>query len=225
MARFSRLEVLQRMIEDGLVPIFYHPEVEVAQEVVRACARGGARCVEFTNRGDRAYQVFCELTKWAEKELPQVALGVGSVIDAPTCALYIASGADFIVGPVLDEGCARIANRRKIPYLPGCGSATEISRAEELGAEIVKIFPGGQVGGPAFVRAVRGPCPWTSIMPTGGVEPTEESLRTWFEAGAACVGMGSKLIRKDLLQKRDFGAIEQAVARTLEIIRRIRDKR
>jgi len=225
MARFGRLEVYQTMLEEGLVPVFHHKDPETAKKIVRACARGGSHVVEFTNRGDRAFQVFTELAAWAAEELPEVILGVGSVIDGPTCALYIATGADFVVGPVFDPEAARIANRRKVAYIPGCGSATEISRAEEHGAEIVKIFPGGQVGGPAFVKAVRGPCPWTSIMPTGGVEPTKESLRAWFEAGTACVGIGSKLIRKELVQAGDFGAIEKAVARTLEIIREVREGR
>lgn len=222
MARFSRLTVLQAMLDTGLVPVFYHKDVETAKSIVRACARGGARLVEFTNRGDLAFQVFADLVRWAETELPETILGVGSVIDGPTCALYIACGANFVVGPVLSGEAARTANRRKVAYVPGCGSASEISQAEELGAEIVKIFPGGQVGGPAFVKAVRGPCPWTSIMPTGGVDPTEESLTAWFSAGAACVGMGSKLVRKDLVETGDFGAIEKGVRRTLDLIAKLR---
>jgi 2-dehydro-3-deoxyphosphogluconate aldolase/(4S)-4-hydroxy-2-oxoglutarate aldolase len=210
------------MLQDGLVPVFYNENTEVAKDIVRACVAGGARLVEFTNRGDLAYRVFSDLMRWAETELPEAILGVGSVLDGPTCALYVASGANFVVGPVLSPEAAKVANRRKVAYVPGCASPTEISRAEELGAEIVKIFPGGQVGGPAFVKAVLGPCPWTSIMPTGGVEPTEESLGAWFRAGAACVGMGSKLVRKDLVKAGDFAGIEKAVRDALATIRKVR---
>ncbi len=225
MARFRRLEVLQRMLDDGLVPVFYNADIEVATKIVRACVAGGARLVEFTNRGDRAYQIFSELIRWTEQELPEVILGVGSVVDGPTCALYVACGANFVVGPILSPEAARVANRRKVAYIPGCGSATEISQAEELGSEIVKIFPGGQLGGPAFVKAILGPCPWTSIMPTGGVDPTDESLGAWFRAGVACVGIGSKLVRKDLVTAGDFAGIETAVRNALATIRRIRASR
>lgn len=195
MARFSRLEVLNTIVETGLVPVFYNPDIEVAKQVVQACAAGGAKVVEFTNRGDFAAEVFRQLSQYVSEEAPDIILGVGSVIDAPTAALYIAYGTNFVVGPILNEQIARLCNRRKVAYSPGCGSASEISYAEELGVEIVKIFPGSAVGGPGFVKAVLGPCPWTRIMPTGGVDATEESTKAWFEAGVACVGMGSKLIR------------------------------
>jgi 2-dehydro-3-deoxyphosphogluconate aldolase / (4S)-4-hydroxy-2-oxoglutarate aldolase len=222
MARFRRLDVYRLMLEDGLVPVFYHADPAVAKKIVRACAAGGARAIEFTNRGDLAYQVFAELLAWVRKELPGVALGVGSIIDAPTAALYIASGADFVVGPISNPEIAALANRRKIAYVPGCGSATEISQAEERGAEIVKVFPGEQVGGPAFVKAILGPCPWTSIMPTGGVEPTEASIRAWFGAGVVCVGMGSNLMRKEWIEAGDFAAVERSVASTLALIKTVR---
>lgn len=219
MARFSRLEVLNAMVDTGLVPVFYHADVEVAKQVVRACAEGGAKVVEFTNRGDFAPEVFRELARYVEREAREVILGVGSVIDEPTAALYIAYGANFVVGPVLNEAVARLCNRRKVAYIPGCGSATEISYAEELGAEIVKIFPGNAVGGPEFVKAVLAPCPWTRIMPTGGVEASEESIRAWFEAGVACVGMGSNLVRKDLVAARDWEGITAGVCQVLQWIR------
>ena len=127
-----------------------------------------------------------------------------------------------MVSPVLNAQVAKLCNRRKVAYMPGCGTVSEISYAEELGVEIVKIFPGSAVGGPSFVKAVKGPCPWTRIMPTGGVEPTEENLRAWFEAGAACVGMGSKLIRKDLVAAGDWAQISSLVNQTLDLIQNIR---
>ena len=222
MARFSRLEVLNTMIETGLVPVFYQPDVEIAKKVVRGCAAGGARIVEFTNRGDLAYRVFAELVSEFAREDPSIILGVGSVIDPGTAALYISSGANFVVGPVLNPEVARVCNRRKVAYSPGCGSASEISQAEELGVEICKVFPGSQVGGPAFVKAVRGPCPWTLLMPTGGVDATEESIKGWFGAGVACVGMGSKLVRKDLVAAGDWDGISRQVAQVLQWIREAR---
>jgi 2-dehydro-3-deoxyphosphogluconate aldolase/(4S)-4-hydroxy-2-oxoglutarate aldolase len=219
MARFDRLTVLNAVVGSGLVPVFYNSDLEVAKQIVAACAEGGAKVVEFTNRGDRAWNVFTQLVEWAEKAQPDLILGVGSVIDAPAAALYIGSGANFVVGPVLNAEVARLCNRRKIAYMPGCGSASEISQAEELGVEIVKVFPGTEVGGPGFVKAVLGPMPWTRIMPTGGVNATEESIRAWFGAGVACVGIGSKLIAKDLVAANDFDGISAKVAQVLAWIR------
>jgi 2-dehydro-3-deoxyphosphogluconate aldolase/(4S)-4-hydroxy-2-oxoglutarate aldolase len=222
MPRYRRIDVVNAMYETGLVPVFYHPDLEVVTRVAAACVEGGARLLEFTNRGDFAYQAFGELEKHCARELPGLITGVGSVVDAATASLYIDSGASFVVGPILNPDVAKTCNRRKIPYSPGCGSASEISAAEELGCEIVKVFPGAEVGGPAFVKAMRGPCPWTSIMPTGGVDVTEESLAAWFGAGVACVGIGSKLITKDRLASKDYAGISETVARTLEIIRKVR---
>jgi len=204
MARFKRLEVLNAMIESGLVPVFYHHDLEVVMKVARAVADGGAKLLEFTNRGDFAYQIFSELAKWSQREIPELILGVGSVIDPGTATLYINNGANFIVGPVLNMEVAKACNRRKIPYSPGCGSASEISQAEEYGVEICKIFPGAEVGGPAFVKNILAPMPWTLIMPTGGVETTKESLEKWFKSGVACVGIGSNLISKELIAAGDF---------------------
>jgi 2-dehydro-3-deoxyphosphogluconate aldolase/(4S)-4-hydroxy-2-oxoglutarate aldolase len=222
MARFSRLQVLNTIIDTGLVPVFYNADVEIARNVVKTCIAGGARVVEFTNRGDFAPEVFKQLSQYMSQEAPEVILGVGSVIDAPTAALYIAYGANFVVGPVLNQDIARLCNRRKVAYMPGCGSASEISCAEELGVEIVKIFPGSSVGGPGFVKAVLGPCPWTRIMPTGGVDATEESLKAWFGAGVACVGMGSKLIRKDWVAAGNWAEITATVRQVLDWIKKAR---
>ena len=222
MARFLRLDVLSKMVELGLVPVFYNGDVEVATQIVAACAKGGAKVVEFTNRGDFAYQVFGELVQRFAKTDPTVILGVGSVCDAGTAALYINNGANFVVGPVLNPDVAKVCNRRKIAYSPGCGSASEISYAEELGVEIVKVFPGSSVGGPGFVKSVLGPNPWTRIMPTGGVDATRESIESWFSAGVTCVGVGSKLISKDLVAKGDFDAIAAKTAQVLEWIREVR---
>jgi 2-dehydro-3-deoxyphosphogluconate aldolase / (4S)-4-hydroxy-2-oxoglutarate aldolase len=222
MARFARLEVLNEMVKIGVVPVFYHGDLEVAKKIVAACAAGGARVVEFTNRGDNAYRVFSDLVQYFAAADPSVILGVGSVVDPATAALYISSGANFVVGPILNPEVAKVCNRRKVAYSPGCGSASEISEAEELGVEIVKVFPGDSVGGPNFVKAVLGPCPWTRIMPTGGVEATKESISAWFKAGVAAVGVGSHLVKKEWV---DAGNYEAMSAQAAQIIGWIREAR
>jgi 2-dehydro-3-deoxyphosphogluconate aldolase/(4S)-4-hydroxy-2-oxoglutarate aldolase len=223
MSRFTRIHVAQKMAEQGMVPLFYHADVDLCKKVVSACYAGGARLLEFTSRGDFAHEVFGELSKHIRDHLPEMILGVGSVTDAASASLYMALGADFIVTPVLREDIAVVCNRRKVLWSPGCGSLGEIARAEELGCEIVKLFP-GSVYGPGFVKAVKGPQPWTSIMPTGGVSPTEENLSAWFGAGVTCVGMGSKLLAKDLIQKEDYPEITARVSAALELIKAVREQ-
>ncbi|MCB0639233.1 MAG: bifunctional 4-hydroxy-2-oxoglutarate aldolase/2-dehydro-3-deoxy-phosphogluconate aldolase [Lewinella sp.] len=221
MARFTRIQVARKMAEQGMVPLFYHADIELGKEVLAACYRGGARLLEFTNRGDYAHEVFGELNKFCAKELPEMMMGVGSVTDAGTAALYMQLGASFVVTPVLREDIAYACNRRKVLWSPGCGSLTEICRAEELGCEIVKLFPGGTYG-PDFVKNIRGPQPWTRIMPTGGVSPTEDNLKGWFDAGVTCVGMGSQMISNDILKERTFDKLEKRVRDTLELIQKLR---
>lgn len=219
MARFTRIDVLVRMREAGIIPIFYHKDQEICRNVIKAASAGGIRIFEFTNRGDYAQELFSDLNKWVEKEYPSIIMGVGSVVDAGTTSLYIQLGANFVVSPLLNPEMAKVCNRRKILWIPGCGSMSEISYAEELGADIVKMFPGLSVGGPEFIKAIMGPCPWTSIMPTGGVEPTVDNLRDWFEAGATCVGIGSNLITKEFVQKKDWEGLTKRIAGALKIAR------
>ncbi|MEZ5044648.1 MAG: bifunctional 4-hydroxy-2-oxoglutarate aldolase/2-dehydro-3-deoxy-phosphogluconate aldolase [Saprospiraceae bacterium] len=221
MAKYSRIEVALTMEKTGLVPLFYHPDVELGKAVLKACYDGGARIIEFTNRGDFAHEVFAALNRYALAELPGLMLGAGSVNDAGTAALYLQLGANFIVTPVLREDIALVCNRRKVLWSPGCGSLTEIARAEELGCEIVKVFPGGTYG-PDFVKAIKGPHPWTSIMPTGGVSPTEENLKGWINAGVTCVGMGSQLISDSALKNKDFAAIEEKTRAAISLIQTLR---
>ena len=221
MSQFTRIEVANTMSQTGLVPLFYHPDIEVSKQVVKACYDGGARLLEFTARGDFAHEVFGELVKYAVKELPGMIMGVGSVTDAAAASRFMSLGANFIVTPVLREDIAIVCNRRKVLWSPGCGSLTEITRAEELGCEVVKLFPGG-IYGPDFVKAIKGPQPWTSIMPTGGVSPTKESLSSWFDAGVTCVGMGSKLIKKDGSGNFDLKKIQHLISDCLEQISNLR---
>lgn len=218
MSHFSRIEVALTMKETGLVPLFYHGDLEISKQVVKACYDGGARLLEFTARGDFAHEVFGELNKYVIKHLPGMIMGVGSVTDAASASRFMALGANFIVTPVLREDIALVCNRRKVLWSPGCGSLTEIAKAEELGCEIVKLFPGG-IYGPDFVKAIRGPQPWTSVMPTGGVSPTKENLEGWFNAGVTCVGMGSKLIKKEANGSYDLAKIESDTKNALQIIK------
>ncbi len=221
MARFTRIQVVQKMADQGMVPLFYHADVELGKKVLKACYKGGAHLLEFTNRGDFAHEVFAELNKYCAEELPEMILGVGSVTDAGTAALYMQMGANFVVTPVFREDIALACNRRKVLWSPGCGSLTEICRAEELGCEVVKLFPGGTYG-PDFVKNIKGPQPWTSIMPTGGVSPTEENLKGWFDAGVICVGMGSQMVSSDILKSGDFAALENRVRTTLNLIQKLK---
>jgi 2-dehydro-3-deoxyphosphogluconate aldolase/(4S)-4-hydroxy-2-oxoglutarate aldolase len=218
----KRLDIALLMREVGAVPLYYHPDVEVCKEVIAACYRGGMKLFEFTNRGKFAHETFAELSQWATEQIPDLQLGVGTVVDAGTCSLYIQLGAKFIVSPLLNEEMARVCNRRKVLWIPGCATASEIGKAEELGAEVVKLFPGPTVGGAAFLKAYLGPCPWSNIMPSGGVSPTRENLAEWFSAGAFCVGMGSQLISKEIITNRNYQQLEDISRRSLEMISSIR---
>ena len=221
MTQYSRIEVAKVMKDNGMVPLFYHPDIELGKKVLKACYDGGSRLMEFTARGDFAYEVFLKLNKYAIKELPGMIMGVGSITDAAAASLFMQMGANFIVTPSLREDIAIVCNRRKVLWSPGCGSLTEINNAEELGCEIVKLFPGSTYG-PGFVKAIKGPQPWTSVMPTGGVSTDESNLKGWFDAGVTCVGMGSKLISKEILANKDFKGLEKKVSDTLNLISKLK---
>lgn len=208
------------MVETGIVPVFYHSDITVAKKVLEACYAGGIRVFEFTNRGDFAHEVFAQLVKWADKACPEMILGIGSIVDAPTAALYIQSGANFIVGPLLNPEIFKICNRRQIAYSPGCATVSEIGMAQELGAEIVKVFPGGNVGGPSFVKNLKGPMPWSRLMVTGGVEPTDDNLSAWFKAGVTCVGMGSNLFPPAVLKNEEWHKITEICTECLSIVKK-----
>jgi len=218
MAQYTKIAVVESMKNTGIVPVFYHKDLEICKKTIKASYDGGARVFEFTNRGDFAHEVFGALNKYVVENFKDMILGVGSVIDAGTASLYLQLGANFIVSPIASAEMAKVCNRRKVAWMPGCGSVTEISYAQELGAEVVKIFPGSQVGGPSFVKAVKGPLPLSSIMPTGGVSPTKENLTDWFEAGVHCVGIGSKLLIKKEDGAFDYEGITKKVSSALNIV-------
>lgn len=218
MARFSKIETILAMRTTGMVPVFYHKDPIVARQVVKACYDGGVRVFEFTNRGDFAHEVFADLVKWTTDACPELILGVGSVVDPATAALYLQLGANFVVGPLMNEEIFKVCNRRCVPYIPGCGSVTEIGRAQECGADVVKIFPAGNVGGPSFVKNIKAPMPWSEIMVTGGVEPTKENLEAWVKAGVTCVGMGSKLFPSEEVKAGNWSAIADKCREALGFI-------
>jgi len=221
MAQYTRHQVITEMHNSGMIPLFYDPNIEISKNIVQACYQGGARLLEFTHRGDFAHEVFRELIRFANESLPGMIIGVGSVTDAASASYYLMNGANFIVTPVFREDIAIVCNRRKVLWSPGCGSLTEIAKAEEMGAEIVKLFP-GNIYGPEFIKAIKGPQPWTSIMPTGGVTTEKENLKAWFDAGVSCVGLGSKLISKELVKNQDYDQISNTIKKTLALIQTLK---
>jgi 2-dehydro-3-deoxyphosphogluconate aldolase/(4S)-4-hydroxy-2-oxoglutarate aldolase len=221
MAQYTRHQVITEMHNSGMIPLFYDPDIEISKNIVQACYQGGARLLEFTHRGDFAHEVFRELIRFVNESLPGMIIGVGSVTDAASASYYLMNGANFIVTPVFREDIAIVCNRRKVLWSPGCGSLTEIAKAEEMGAEIVKLFP-GNIYGPEFVKAIKGPQPWTSIMPTGGVTTEKENLKAWFDAGVSCVGLGSKLISKELVKNQDYDQISNTIQKTLALIQTLK---
>ena len=222
MARFNKMQVLDAIVSTGMVLVYYNKDVEIAKQVVKACYEGGVRAFEFTNRGDFAHEVFAELIKFATKECPELVLGVGSIVDAGTASLYLQLGANFVVGPLFNPEIAKVCNRRLVPYTPGCGSVSEIGFAQEVGCDLCKIFPAGNVGGPSFVKNIKAPMPWSMIMATGAVEPTEENLSAWFKAGVTCVGMGSKLFPKEMIAAGNWEAISTLCRDALATIKKYR---
>lgn len=223
MARFNKIQVLTAIAKTGMVPVFYHKDPEVAKNVLKACYEGGVRAFEFTNRGDFAQEVFGDLVKFAAKECPEMIVGIGSIIDPATAAMYLQLGANFVVGPLFNPEVAKICNRRLIPYAPGCGSVSEVGFAQEAGCDLCKLFPAGNVGGPSFVKNILGPMPWTLLMVTGGVEPTVENLTAWIKSGVTCVGMGSNLFPKEDIASKDWGKIAGLCTNALEIIKKARE--
>ncbi len=221
MAKYSKLDTLIKIRENKVIPLFYNDNPEIGIEIAKALYKGGLRIMEFTNRGDFAHHVFSRINQYIQKNLPDMVLGVGTVVDTATAALYIQEGAHFVVSPLLNMDMAKVCNRRKIPWVPGCATISEISQAEEAGADLVKLYPAKLVGGPAYLKAIKGPCPRTEIMASGGVSPEKENLKAWFTAGAFCVGIGSKLISKEIVENKDFERLEQNTVAIKKILNQL----
>ena len=222
MARFNIIHSITTMSNTGMVPVFYHSDIEVAKSVLKACYEGGVRAFELTNRGDFAQEVSAELVKFAARECPEMIVGIGSIVDPATAALYLQLGANFVVGPCYNPEISKVCNRRLVPYIPGCGSVSEINAAQESGCIVCKVFPAGNVGGPSFVKNIKAPMPWSMLMVTGGVEPTAESLTAWIKAGVACVGMGSKLFPKEVIAAGEWSKISNLCRECLETIKNLK---
>jgi 2-dehydro-3-deoxyphosphogluconate aldolase / (4S)-4-hydroxy-2-oxoglutarate aldolase len=223
MARFTRMQVLNTIYSIGMVPIFYLPDLETSIQIVSACSAGGAKAVEMTNRGDNAWELFASMVKHFAKEDPSVILGGGTILDPATAALYINCGANFIVAPNFNPEVAEVCNRRKVAYMPGCGSASEISDAEAMGSELIKVFPANSVGGADFFTAMLGPCPWSSLIPTGSaVEYSQENVNYWFKAGAVGLGAGGAVINNALVSKGDFAEINARCRHMIEWVKQAR---
>lgn len=222
MARFTKIDVVAQMKATGMVPVFYHADIEIAKQVVMACYEGGVRVFEFTNRGEFAHEIFGELSKFCAKNCPEMILGAGSVVDAGTASLYLQLGANFIVGPLFNAEVSRVCNRRLVPYIPGCGTVTEIGTAQEAGCDVCKIFPAGEVGGPAFVKNIKAPMPWSMLMVTGGVEPSADNITAWMKAGVTCVGMGSKLFPKEVIAAQEWCKITAKCKEVLAVVAQYR---
>jgi 2-dehydro-3-deoxyphosphogluconate aldolase/(4S)-4-hydroxy-2-oxoglutarate aldolase len=218
---FSRSQIITSMSTTGVIPMFYHGEPAVALKIMEAVYTGGARVIEFTNRGPNAFEVFKAMLKEAEK-YPGLLIGIGTVLDMKTTERYIKAGADFIISPIVSTEVAETCTKNDKMWIPGAATPTEIHIAKELGAEIIKIFP-ASVLGPGFVSAVLPTMPELKLMVTGGVEPTQASLSTWFRTGIVCAGMGSQLITKEILSKGDWALLRHKVSDSIEIIRQIRD--
>lgn len=219
--RYSKLDVLSLAFSTGIVPVFYHRDAETVRRVVKACYDGGIRVFEFTNRGYFADEVFGELSKYVLSACPGMVLGAGSVVDAATAAMYVQRGASFVVGPLFSADVAKFCHRRGVLYVPGCGSATEVGEAQESGCDLVKVFP-GDVLGAGFVKSLKAPMPWSRFLVTGGVRPEERNLRSWFGAGADCVGIGSSLFPESIIESGDWGSVTELCGRALSIVADVR---
>src|SRR5690606_2806364 len=218
MSKYSRIEVVQTMHATGIVPVFYHSDAAVCKKILACCYSAGILVFEFTNRGDFDHEVFAELHVYVSNHLKDMILGVGSVMDPGTAALYMQLGANFIISPILNPEIAKVCNRRKVTWIPGSGTVTEISNAEALGAEVVKIFPSTEVGGPNFVKSVKGPMPWSSIMATGGIRANLEDLKEWFDSGVHCVGLGSQVFFKKMDGSFDYLLIERKLKEVVSFV-------
>ena len=218
--RFSKQQIIEAMKGAGIVPLFTHDNPDDAQHVLEAAYRGGIRVFEFTNRRSNSFEVFAHLLKVAKK-YPDLMLGIGTIMDGPTTKKFIDAGADFIISPIMKLEMAKVCHEYDTPWIPGCATLTEIVTAKDNGADIIKLFP-ASILGPGFVSSIMPVVPGLQLMITGGVEPTEKSLSSWFKAGATCVGMGSQLFTKEILAQKDWPLLQQRVTECLSIVKELR---
>lgn len=213
---------IQRMHAGGMMPIFFHPDEQVCLDLLFAAYEGGVRVIEMVNRGKEAKTIFPKIREAASR-MPGLYLGVGTIYHPFEAEEFLDMGAEFIVAPVMNPKLGEYCAKVDVPWIPGCGTVSEVFFAQKLGSQLVKIYP-ANVLTPEFVPAVHAVLPQIEIIPTGGVEPTAESMKAWFDAGVLCVGMGSQLFRKDLINRGAFGEIQERVKQAMNIIESIREQ-
>jgi 2-dehydro-3-deoxyphosphogluconate aldolase/(4S)-4-hydroxy-2-oxoglutarate aldolase len=211
----SRQEITQLISQHALLPLFNPDDLEISKNVIKAAYDGGVRLFECTNRSSDALSIFKQLVPLVESTMPGMVLGAGTIMDEAAAQRFYEAGAQFIVSPVISEDVARFCKKHDLFWCPGASTLNEIINAQNMGADVVKIFPANFLGGPEFVKAIKAPCPWIRIMPTGGVDGSEKNLRAWFEAGVVCVGIGSQLFTREILAAREYKMI---TTRTKEIV-------
>lgn len=217
---FSKKQITDTMKSTGLVPLFTHDNADDAVQVLKAAYNGGVRVFEFTNRRSNSFDVFSALVK-QRVQYPDLMLGIGTIMDATTTKKFIDAGADFIISPIMKPEMAEVCKQYDKHWMPGCATLTEIVNAKDLGAEVIKVFP-GSVLGPGFVSSILPVVPDLQLMITGGVEPSESNLSAWFKSGAMCVGMGSQLFTKDILENKDWNKLQKRVSDVLSTIQQIK---
>jgi 2-dehydro-3-deoxyphosphogluconate aldolase/(4S)-4-hydroxy-2-oxoglutarate aldolase len=210
-------EILKLIPEQGILPLYFNSDTEVSVNILHALYKAGIRTVEYTNRGEAALNNFAKLREVCDKELGGMYLGVGTIKDAASAQAFIDAGADYVISPGLVEEVVPVANKHDMLWVPGCMTATEIIKAENLGAKFVKLFPGNLLG-PSFVSAIKELFPNTLFMPTGGVEVSKENIGAWFKAGVCAVGMGSKLISKEVMEGKKYDELTAATKEAIAIV-------
>jgi 2-dehydro-3-deoxyphosphogluconate aldolase / (4S)-4-hydroxy-2-oxoglutarate aldolase len=218
----SKAHIRKSLNEQGVIPLFTHESIDDALAIVDASYRGGMRVLEFTNRKSNSFEVFSSLIKQRER-FPDLLIGIGTVMDANTTKKFIDAGAGFIISPMLNPEMGKVCAQNNMHWIPGCATITEVATARDLGAEVIKVFPGSVVG-PGFVSAVLSVIADLKLMITGGVEPTETNLTSWFKAGAMAVGLGSQLFTKDILDKKDWNQLQKNVADAIALIQQVKQK-
>ena len=217
----KKAELLALIPQQGILPLYFNKDTEVSVEILKALYKAGIRTVEYTNRGEAALKNFVAMKAVCDSELKGMYLGVGTIKNRASAQAFIDAGADYIISPGLVEDAAHLANELNILWVPGCMTPTEIIKAEQLGAKVIKLFP-GNILGPGFLSAIKELFPNLLFMPTGGVDVDKENLSGWFKAGVCAVGMGSKLISKTLMEAKDYTKMEELTKEVMNTIQSVR---
>jgi len=212
----TKSDIKDSIIAQGMLPLFYNNSANVSLDTTRALYKAGIRVIEYTNRGEAALANFKAL-KQLQQELPGLLLGIGTIKNAEQAEQFVAAGADFLISPLVNPEVAAVAAQHNLLWIPGCMTPTEIYNAQQLGAAFVKLFP-ANVLGPGFVSAVKDLFPGVQMMPTGGVDMDQDNISSWFKAGVSAVGMGSKLITKNVLENKAYDQLYTDTLRALQMV-------